>query len=100
VNGTVSGIYIVDAATVITTHPPNDQASLFELLGRQETQHLVENVSSQYPKVVEELIPNLMSLGNVQKVLQNLLKERFPFLTFAPYGNPGRLCASVKTWGV
>ncbi len=71
------GYTIVDPATVITTHLTEViKAHAFELLGRQETQHLVENLAATYPKVVEELIPHLMTLGNVQKVLQNLLKER------------------------
>jgi flagellar biosynthesis protein FlhA len=71
------GYTIVDPATVITTHLTEViKAHSEELLGRQETQHLIDNLATVYPKVVEELIPNLMSLGNVQKVLQNLLKER------------------------
>jgi flagellar biosynthesis protein FlhA len=47
-----------------------------ELLGRQEVQNLLDNLSKSYPKVVEELVPNLLSLGAVQKVLQSLLQER------------------------
>lgn len=71
------GYTIVDPATVITTHLTEViKIHAQELLGRQETQHLIDNLAETYPKVVEELIPNLMSLGNVQKVLQNLLKER------------------------
>jgi flagellar biosynthesis protein FlhA len=71
------GYTIVDSATVITTHLTElIKRHAYELLGRQETQHLIEHIQSQYPKVVEELIPSLMSLGNVQKILQNLLKER------------------------
>ncbi|MCP4152378.1 MAG: flagellar biosynthesis protein FlhA [bacterium] len=71
------GYTIVDPATVITTHLTEViKAHAFELLGRQETQHLIDNLAAVYPKVVEELIPSLMTLGNVQKVLQNLLKER------------------------
>jgi flagellar biosynthesis protein FlhA len=71
------GYTIVDPATVITTHLTEViKAHAHELLGRQETQHLIDNLVETYPKVVEELIPNLMTLGNVQKVLQNLLKER------------------------
>ena len=45
-------------------------------MGRQETQHLIDNLGAAYPKVVEELIPHLMTLGSVQKVLQNMLRER------------------------
>lgn len=71
------GYTIVDPATVITTHLTEViKVHAHELLGRQETQHLIDTLAETYPKVVEELIPNLMSLGNVQKVLQNLLKER------------------------
>lgn len=71
------GYTIVDPATVITTHLTEViKAHAHELLGRQETQHLIDNLATAYPKVVEELIPNLMTLGSVQKVLQNLLKER------------------------
>jgi len=71
------GYTIVDPATVITTHLTEIiKSHAFELLGRQETQHLVDNLAENYPKVVEELIPNLMNIGTVQKVLQNLLKEK------------------------
>jgi flagellar biosynthesis protein FlhA len=50
----------------------------FELIGRQELQGLIDNVAKSHPKVVEELIPNLMALGNVLKVCQNLLREQVP----------------------
>lgn len=71
------GYTIVDPATVITTHLTEViKSQAHELLGRQETQHLVDNLASSFPKVVEELIPHQMNLGSVQKVLQNLLKER------------------------
>lgn len=76
-NAQFLGYTIVDPATVITTHLTEVIKTIsHELLGRQESQHLIDNLATTYPKVVEELIPNLMSLGNVQKVLQNLLKER------------------------
>jgi flagellar biosynthesis protein FlhA len=45
-------------------------------LGRQEVQNLLDNLSRSYPKAVEELVPNLLSLGIVQKVMQNLIRER------------------------
>ncbi len=47
-----------------------------ELLGRQDTQKLLDNLAQNHPKVVEELVPGLLPLGSVQKVLQNLLRER------------------------
>jgi flagellar biosynthesis protein FlhA len=71
------GYTIVDPATVITTHLTEViKSQAHELLGRQETQHLIDTLAATFPKVVEELIPHLMNLGSVQKVLQNLLKER------------------------
>jgi flagellar biosynthesis protein FlhA len=49
---------------------------MHELLGRQEVQHLVDNLSKIAPKVVEELIPNVLTIGSVQQVLAHLLKEQ------------------------
>jgi len=73
------GYTVVDHATVIATHISEVvRRYAHELLGRQETQNLLDNLSRQYPKVVEELIPNMLSLGDVQKILQNLLRERVP----------------------
>lgn len=71
------GVVVVDAATVITTHLTEIVKShADELLGRQEVQHLLENLSSAYPKVVEEIVPKTVPLGTLQKVLQKLLRER------------------------
>ncbi len=73
----VAGYTVVDPATVITTHIKETiKRNALELLGRQEVQALVDKFKESNPKVVEELIPNLMNLGKVQKVLQNLLKEQ------------------------
>jgi flagellar biosynthesis protein FlhA len=49
-----------------------------EFLGRQEVQQLLDNLKESHPKVVEELVPNYLSLGGVVKVLQNLLREQVP----------------------
>jgi flagellar biosynthesis protein FlhA len=49
---------------------------MHELLGRQEVQHLIDNMQKQAPKVVEELIPGVMSIGAVQQVLGHLLREQ------------------------
>lgn len=73
----VSGYMVVDPATVIGTHISElIRAHAWELLTRTETQNLLDNVSKSYPKIVEELIPGNLALGAVQRVLQNLLKER------------------------
>jgi flagellar biosynthesis protein FlhA len=72
----MSGYTVVDPATVITTHIKETiRRHAHELLGRQEVQALVDKFKETNPKVVEELIPNMLSLGKVQKVMQNLLKD-------------------------
>ncbi|CCQ92011.1 Flagellar biosynthetic protein FlhA, export component [Nitrospina gracilis 3/211] len=73
----MAGYTVVDPATVITTHIKETiKRYAAELLGRQETQALIEKFKETNPKVIEELIPNLMNVGKVQKVLQNLLREQ------------------------
>ena len=73
----LAGYTVVDDATIMATHLTEVlRKHSSELLGRQEVQHLLDNLKKSYPKAVEELVPNLLSLGAVQKVLQNLLNER------------------------
>lgn len=70
------GYTVVDASTVIATHLSNViQNHASELLGREETQQLVDRVSKESPKLVEDLIPKTLQLSTLQKVLQNLLAE-------------------------
>ena len=72
----MAGYTVVDPSTVVTTHIKETiKRHASELLGRQETQALVDKFKESNPKVIEELIPDVLSLGKVQKVLQNLLKE-------------------------
>jgi flagellar biosynthesis protein FlhA len=72
-----AGYTVVDNSTVIATHLTEIvRKNAYDLLGRQEVQHLMDNLAKTSPKAVEELIPNLLSIGAVQKVLQNLLRER------------------------
>ena len=73
------GYTVVDLATVMTTHLSEIvKRHSPEFLGRQEVQQLLDNLKESHPKVVEELVPNLLPLGGVVKVLQNLLKEQVP----------------------
>lgn len=73
------GYTVVDLATVMTTHISDViRNHAYELLGRQETQNLLDSLKESHPKAIEELVPNLISLGGVVKVLQNLLKEQVP----------------------
>lgn len=72
----ISGYTVVDNTTVVATHLSElIKTHGHELLGRQETQNLLDNLSNDYPKLVEELVPALLNLGVVMRVLQNLLRE-------------------------
>ncbi|WP_424904763.1 flagellar biosynthesis protein FlhA [Thermodesulfovibrio sp.] len=71
------GFTVVDASSVIVTHLREILKNYgYELLGKQETQRLLDNLAKTHPRVVDDLIPNLLTLSQVQKVLQNLLRER------------------------
>ncbi len=71
------GYTVVDLPSVITTHLAEVVREYgYEFLGRQEVQSLLDNLSKTSPKVVEELIPDLLSLGAIQKILQNLVREQ------------------------
>lgn len=73
----LAGYTVVDLATVMATHITEIiRTHAHELLGRQEVSNLVDNFKKSYPKVVEELIPDLIPLGTVVRVLQNLLREQ------------------------
>jgi len=70
------GYTVVDPPSVISTHLTEIiKKYAHELLGRQEVQTLVDNIKQSYPAIVEELIPKVLTLGEIQKVLANLLKE-------------------------
>ena len=72
----LAGYTVVDPATVIATHLTEVfKRHLHEFLGRQEVQVLLDNLAKRAPKAVEDLVPGAMTLGGVQKVLQNLVKE-------------------------
>jgi len=75
----IAGYTVVDLSTMVATHISEVlKAHGHELLGRQEIQSLLDSLATSHPKAVEELVPALLSLGGVQKVLQNLLREHVP----------------------
>lgn len=86
---------VVDALTVLITHLKEViNQNAYELLGRQEVKELLEGMKDKYNVVIDELIPDILRLGEVQKVLQNLLKEGIAINdlvtileTLADYGN-------------
>ncbi|MDI3507891.1 MAG: flagellar biosynthesis protein FlhA [Clostridiales bacterium] len=75
----MAGYTVVDPPSVMATHLTEViRRHSYELLGRQEVQGLIDNIKQTHPVLVDELIPKLMTVGEVQKVLQNLLKENVP----------------------
>lgn len=72
-----AGYSVVDQTTVIGTHLGElIRRHAYELIGRQEVKRLLDSMNEAYPKLVEELVPKQLSLGEVQRVLQQLLREQ------------------------
>ncbi|HEX7057971.1 MAG TPA: flagellar biosynthesis protein FlhA, partial [Bacilli bacterium] len=90
----LSGYTVVDPPSVVATHLTETiRKHAHELIGRQETKALIDHLKESYPALVEELIPGVLSIGDVQKVLSKLLKEKISirdlvtiFETLADYG--------------
>ena len=73
----LNGYTVVDAVSVLATHLTEIiKQHAAEILGRQETQNLLDNLHKTNGALVDEVVPNLLSVGEVQKVLANLLHER------------------------
>ncbi|MFT4111564.1 flagellar biosynthesis protein FlhA [Silvibacterium sp.] len=74
---TAAGYSVVDLVTAITTHLGEMiRRHAHELLGRAETKRLLDSLNDTHPKLVEELVPKVLTLGEVQRVLQQLLREQ------------------------
>jgi flagellar biosynthesis protein FlhA len=72
-----AGYAVVDSTSVLAAHLAElIKRNAYELLSRQETKRLIDRLNDSHPKLVEELVPKLLSLGEVQKVLQQLLREQ------------------------
>lgn len=70
------GYTVVDPPSIIATHLTEIiRQYISEMLTRQDVQNLINNIKESHPSLVEELIPKLLGLGDIQKVLQNLLRE-------------------------
>ncbi len=73
----LAGYTIVDPATIIATHLTEIiKRNAYELVGRQETQELLDKLKEKHPKIVEDLVPGVLDLSIVNRVLQNLLREK------------------------
>jgi len=76
---TAAGFTVVDPTTALSTHLSEViRTFLPDLLGRQQAKDMIDRVAQFAPKLVEELIPKVVSIGDVQRVLRNLLRERVP----------------------
>ncbi|MBB6449284.1 flagellar biosynthesis protein FlhA [Geomicrobium halophilum] len=90
----ISGYTVVDPPSVVSTHLTETMKRYaHELLGREETKQLVDHLKETHPTLVEEVTPNPLTLGDIQKVLATLLKEKVSirnlpaiFETLADYG--------------
>lgn len=72
----IAGYTVVDCTTVMATHISEIiKQHAHELIGRQEVQNLLDNLAKTYPKLIEELVPGVLSLGTIMRILQNLLAE-------------------------
>ncbi|MGE6631417.1 flagellar biosynthesis protein FlhA [Bacillus sp. NPDC077027] len=88
------GYTVVDPASVVSTHITEKiRQNTHELLGRQETKQLIDHLKETYPVLVDEVTPNPLAVGDIQKVLAKLLKEKVSirnlvtiFETLADYG--------------
>ncbi len=73
------GYTVVDSISVLSTHLQETIKKHFDkILTRQSVKQLLENLKKDYPAVIEEINPERLSLGTIQKVLQNLLREQIP----------------------
>ncbi|MBR4382634.1 MAG: flagellar biosynthesis protein FlhA [Selenomonadaceae bacterium] len=73
----LNGYTVVDAVSVLATHLTEIiKQHAAEILGRQETQNLVDNLAKTHQSLVDEVVPELLGIGEIQKVLANLLNER------------------------
>jgi len=70
---------VIEAPAVITTHLLEVlRKNAYKLLDRQEVKKLLDKVKETAPALIDELVPNLMTIGSIQKVLKRLLQERIP----------------------
>ncbi|MCX6537743.1 MAG: flagellar biosynthesis protein FlhA [Acidobacteria bacterium] len=74
-----AGYTVVDATTALSTHVSETiRAFLPDLLGRQQVKEMVDRLAQSAPKLVEDVVPKILSLGEIQRVLRQLLRERVP----------------------
>ena len=77
----VNGYSVVDCSAIVVTHLSEVlRANAHNIIGRQDVQSLIDHVKGSHPALVSELLPDMVSLGVIQRTLQNLLREGIPIL--------------------
>ena len=78
-NAEMAGYTVVDASSVMVTHLSESvRRHAYQILTRQDVQALLDNLKDDHPALVNELIPNMLNIGQIQRILQNLLAEVIP----------------------
>jgi len=78
-NAEMAGYTVVDASSVMVTHLSESiRRHAYQILTRQDVQVLVDTLKDDHPALVNELVPNLLNIGQIQRILQNLLSEVIP----------------------
>jgi len=78
-NAEMAGYTVVDASSVLVTHLSESvRRHSYQILTRQDVQALMDNLKDEHPALINELIPNMLNIGQIQRILQNLLAEVIP----------------------
>ncbi len=78
-NAEMAGYTVVDASSVMVTHLSESvRRHAYQILTRQDVQTLMDNLKDEHPALINELIPNMLNIGQIQRILQNLLAEVIP----------------------
>ena len=78
-NAEMAGYTVVDASSVMVTHLSESvRRHAYQILTRQDVQVLMDNLKDEHPALINELIPNMLNIGQIQRILQNLLAEVIP----------------------
>jgi len=78
-NAEMAGYTVVDSSSVMVTHLSESiRRHSYQILTRQDVQVLLDNLKDDHPALINELIPNMLNIGQIQRILQNLLAEVIP----------------------
>ena len=100
-NAEMAGYTVVDASSVLVTHLSESiRRHAYQILTRQDVQVLVDNLKDDHPALVNELVPNLLNVGQIQRILQKPVVGGDPNTQFGGYfGTGGRPCTGNEKPG-